>query len=328
MKRPPARTKADTVNEVCTVRMELRDSDPLIWREVEVPTPVTMKVLHEIIQIVMRWDDYHLWEFTVGELRFGPPMEEDYGAGIRKDAAKVRLRDVLRPRKTVIDYTYDFGDSWEIRLTITDVRQGETSQYYPRLVSGELAAPPEDCGGIPAFYQLLDSLADPKHPGHADASEQFDGYDPNVVDIPIMNFALGRIANRRRAAQVTAAKRKAKGRRRAYRPTDETCDVPHVMAGLGRHLIRHRAAIDGWLKGSNRVKSSPETPSSALSRGSVAARKSRSELSHRVHPMVLGSRPRMTDEGKWMTDEEEDGGKADGSNVSSIGIKPGADTHD
>jgi hypothetical protein len=36
-------------NEIVTVRIELRDSDPLIWRAVETPTSVTLKVLHEII---------------------------------------------------------------------------------------------------------------------------------------------------------------------------------------------------------------------------------------------------------------------------------------
>ena len=37
-------------------------------------------------------------------------------------AGKVRMRGVLQPRKSVIDYTYDFGDQWEHRLTVTDVR--------------------------------------------------------------------------------------------------------------------------------------------------------------------------------------------------------------
>jgi hypothetical protein len=29
----------------------------LIWRQVEVPTSITLKVLHDIIQIVMGWFD-------------------------------------------------------------------------------------------------------------------------------------------------------------------------------------------------------------------------------------------------------------------------------
>jgi hypothetical protein len=209
MKRPTRQSKADSVNEVCTIRMELRDSDPLIWREVEVPTSVTFRVLHDVIQIVMDWFDYHLWEFTVAGQRFGPPMEDDWGDGPRKDAGKARLRDVLGPRRTIIDYTYDFGDNWEMRLTATKVRQGEASGSYPRLVSGEWAAPPEDCGGIPGFYELLDTLADPKRPDDDGLREHFEGYDPNLVDIPLMTIALSRIANRRKAAQVTAAKKKA-----------------------------------------------------------------------------------------------------------------------
>lgn len=209
MKSFATQSTADRVNEVCTIRMELRYSNPLIWREVEVPTSITLKVLHDIIQIVMDWFDYHLWEFKIGDQRFGLSIEEDWDVTPRKLAAKVRLRDVLKPRKTIIDYTYDFGDNWAVRLTVKDLRQGEANQFYPHLAGGEWAAPPEDCGGIPGFYQLLDIFADPKQPDPDGLREHFEGYDPGLVDMIAMNFALGRIANRRRAAQVTAAKRKA-----------------------------------------------------------------------------------------------------------------------
>jgi hypothetical protein len=36
-------------------------------------------------------------------------MDDDWGTEPPIAAGKVRLRDVLKPRKTVIDYTYDFG---------------------------------------------------------------------------------------------------------------------------------------------------------------------------------------------------------------------------
>jgi FAD/FMN-containing dehydrogenase len=84
-----------------------------------VPTSITLKVLHDVVQAAMGWFDHHLWEFTIGKQRFGLPMEEDWGTAPRKEASKVRLRDVLKSRKTVIDYLYDFGDSWEHRLTVT-----------------------------------------------------------------------------------------------------------------------------------------------------------------------------------------------------------------
>ena len=198
---------SDSINEIATLRIELLNTDPLIWRQVEVPTSVTFKVLHDIVQAVMGWFDYHLWEFTIGTQRYGLPMDEDWGSEPRIEASKVRLRDVLKPRKTLIDYTYDFGDCWEHRLTVTDVRAGEPGLSYPRYIGGEGNAPPEDCGGIPGFYEMLEAIADPGHPNHAEAMEWVDDYDPDAIDELPINYALARIANRRNAAKARLARK-------------------------------------------------------------------------------------------------------------------------
>jgi hypothetical protein len=195
----------DSVEEIATIRVELADTYPLIWREVEAPASMTLKTLHDVIQSVMNWQDCHLWEFTIAKQRFGPPLDDDWGDSPKQDARKVRLRDVLKPRKTVIDYLYDFGDSWEHRITLTKVRPGEAGITYPRYMGGEYNAPPEDCGGLPGFYNTLDALEDKKHPDHADAEEWFGDYDPNRVDVPAIEAALlrlsGRRASRKRAGQ-------------------------------------------------------------------------------------------------------------------------------
>jgi Plasmid pRiA4b ORF-3-like protein len=183
----------------------------VIWRQVEVPTSITLKVMHDIIQAVMGWFDYHLWEFRIGKQRYGLPMDDHWGDEPCVAAAKVRLRDVLKPRKTVIDYLYDFGDSWEHRLTVTKVRPGEPGVSYPRYIGGERNAPPEDCGGIPGFYELLEALPDPAHPGHADLKEWADEYDPATFDTLPIKYALSRIANRRNAAKARLAKKKHLG---------------------------------------------------------------------------------------------------------------------
>jgi hypothetical protein len=184
---------------------------PLIWRQVEVPTSITLKVLHDIIQAVMGWFDYHLWEFTIGKQRYGLPMDDDWGTEARFEAGKVRLRDVLKPRKTVIDYTYDSGDGWEHRLTVTDVRAGMLGVSYPRYIGGERNRPPEDCGGIPGFYEPLEAIADPTHPSHADLKEWADDYDPDAFDELPIKYAFDRIANRRNAARARLANKKRLG---------------------------------------------------------------------------------------------------------------------
>lgn len=201
-------TTADSFNEIATVRIELCGSDPLIWRQVEAPTSCTLKVLHDIVQATMGWFDYHLWEFTIDKRRYGLPMKEDWGDAPRIDARKVRLRDVLRPRKTKIEYLYDFGDSWEHRLTITDVRAGDPELSYPRYIAGERNGPPEDCGGIPGFQAMIDVLADPSDSDHAEVKEWLDDYNPEKIDELPIKYALSRIANQRNAAKARLAKKK------------------------------------------------------------------------------------------------------------------------
>jgi hypothetical protein len=194
------KTAVDSFIQIATVRMDLKDSDPPIWRVVEVPTSVTLKVLHDIVQVTMGWFDYHLWEMVIGGQTYGLPMDEDWGTAPRKPASRTRLRDVLQPGVTRIDYTYDFGDNWEHTLVVSDVRPGNTGTPYPRFIAGERDCPPEDCGGITAFYEMLEARADPDHPDHAEILEWLDGYDPDELDVFPIKIALDRIAARRNAA--------------------------------------------------------------------------------------------------------------------------------
>ena len=71
---------------------------------------------------------------------------------------------------------HDFGETWEHKLTVAAIRQGEPGVAYPRYTGGEWNAPPEDCGGIPGFYETLNAIADPDDPDHRDAAEWFDDY--------------------------------------------------------------------------------------------------------------------------------------------------------
>ena len=64
--------------EIATVRIELADSESLIWREVEVPSSISLKTLHAVIQAAFGWENYHLWEFSLGKRRYGPPSGGDW----------------------------------------------------------------------------------------------------------------------------------------------------------------------------------------------------------------------------------------------------------
>jgi len=40
----------------------------------------------------------------------------------------------------------------------------EPGVAYLVRVAGKLQGPPEDCGGIPGYYHLMDTLSDSNHP--------------------------------------------------------------------------------------------------------------------------------------------------------------------
>ena len=108
-------TAADiTSNFIVTMRIALLDTDPLVWREVEVPVSMTLKQLHGVVQAAMEWEDDHLWSFAVGREEIS-----------QSQATKLSLQDLLGPRKTKLLYTYDFGDCWEHELTVIRPRPAE-----------------------------------------------------------------------------------------------------------------------------------------------------------------------------------------------------------
>ena len=199
----PSRITAQPASEIASLRIELVDSDPLIWREVEVPTSITLTTLHQIVQAAMGWFDYHLWEFRVGGKTYGLPMDEDWGTEPRQEAANTRLAEVLKAGRTVIGYTYDMGDDWAHKLVVSDVRPADEKLSYPRYVAGRGACPPEDCGGLPGFYWLLEARADQSRPDHAEAQEQLGDYDPDEIDELSIALELGRIGQPTRTARKT-----------------------------------------------------------------------------------------------------------------------------
>ena len=163
---------------VLQLPIELVDSaDPVIWRRVLVPAACPLVELHTVIQAAMGWQNGHLHQFSIGEVRYGPP-------GTDLDLApedRVRL-DEVAGTGTVLEYLYDFGDDWEHQVTVEATTAAHADSRYPRCISGEGVCPPEDCGGIPGYELLRRTLADPSAPGHEDMLEWLGLSSPAAFD--------------------------------------------------------------------------------------------------------------------------------------------------
>ena len=185
----PRRTTTDTVHQI---EVTLDDIEPPVWRRIEVPSSITLAGLHTVIQWAMGWQDYHLHQFEIGDTVYGVDDGEGWGPPM-VDENRTRLGDVA-PEGTVFSYQYDFGDSWEHRIRVSQIAEPAAGTTYPRCVAGERACPPEDCGGAWGYTELLDALADPRHERHEELLEWVGGsFDPAEFHLEDVNARLGRV---------------------------------------------------------------------------------------------------------------------------------------
>ena len=166
-KLPPKRKKADGPPPVYQIKVNLVGAKPPIWRRLEVPATITLAKLHDVIQIAFGWEDYHMHAFETGYGTFGVPDPELE----HKSEKPVTLEQVADGEKAKIRYTYDFGDGWDHDILVEKVLDRDPKTRYPRCTAGRRAAPPEDCGGIGGYEELVEILADPAHPEHEDKLE-------------------------------------------------------------------------------------------------------------------------------------------------------------
>jgi hypothetical protein len=121
-----------------------------------------------------------------GELRIG-------------NAAAERLGQIAPRPEDRFGYTYDFGDEWEHDVLVEAVSDPEPDITYPRCLTGRRACPPEDCGGIWGYDDLLEILGDPAHEEHQDrldwlGLDSADRFDPAAFDLAQVNAALSRLS--------------------------------------------------------------------------------------------------------------------------------------
>lgn len=201
------------------LRIQLRDVTPTVVREIVAPSGLRLDQLHDAIQIAMGWTDSHLHQFVAGAdlrsgTRYGPPDPEFGGADNER---KITLQQIAPAEGARIIYLYDFGDDWIHDLTVTAVSPPDHAGDALKCLAGSGACPPEDCGGPWRYRELLDVMAQPSHPEHADTVEWFGGeWDANRFDIAAVNRQLSNL--HAFWGRMARAGNSALGKRRAIDP--------------------------------------------------------------------------------------------------------------
>lgn len=170
------------------IRITLEDAVPTVWRRLLVPGAVRVAKLHRIFQAAMGWTDSHLHAFTMGDQRYGMHFDDYPEDEIDENEVSV-LTAVSEHRR--FSYEYDFGDSWEHTVVVEEVTRSSRGLKFAVCIDGQDACPPEDCGGVGGYAELLESLADPGHSDHDRAVQWVGGsFDPTSFDLVSANVAL------------------------------------------------------------------------------------------------------------------------------------------
>ncbi|HQB15336.1 MAG TPA: plasmid pRiA4b ORF-3 family protein [Verrucomicrobiota bacterium] len=171
------------------LKITLKWSKPPIWRRVVVRSDMTLDRLHDIIQIAMGWTDSHLHQFIAGSgvsrTYYGRPNPEfaDMGSEMLNEK-RYSVADLAPTAKRKFIYEYDFGDGWEHDVVVEKILPPDPAFKHPMCLAGANACPPEDCGGIGGYYNLLKILRDPQHPDHADMKDWIGG-DLNAEEFSV-----------------------------------------------------------------------------------------------------------------------------------------------
>jgi hypothetical protein len=247
MSQPPSRRRAHRTDVVTyQVRVDLTDTNPPLWRRLELASDMRLDELHDVLQVAFGWTDSHLHRFGVGPAYYSRETEyylmhfevEEGEEGIPEE--EVRLDEVLVDVGDQLFYLYDFGDDWEHTVRLEAVLERGGSAPRAVCTAGGRPGPAEDCGGVTG-YELYCAATDATHPQHAEARTELAYlYGPEVEPESFTSTPFDIEAINKELAAL---------------PQERATDVPEPLAGLlrairdSRELIRLKGLIGTALTG-------------------------------------------------------------------------------
>ena len=192
-------TAARKVNiPIYQLKVVLVGSKPPLHRRLRVPGDARLDWLHAVLQVAIGWTNSHLHQFRVGGNCYSDPrhhLAENDGDPEILDERKFTLQKIAPGLNDSFDYDYDFGDSWRHRITVDKFLPPDaTSATIAVCIGGARACPPEDCGGIFGYDNLLKILKNAGHPEHQSMKEWLGRpFDAGAFDAERTNFWLRKL---------------------------------------------------------------------------------------------------------------------------------------
>lgn len=186
----PGKPKAKTARKgkqkyALILDVTLKGSPRKVYRQLIVPSDLTLNHLGEILVRAVGWEGYHLNQFIAGKTYYAEPSDDDWMMDMQEDASKFTIGSLLNRVKSKIKWEYDFGDSWVHEITLVEKQAVDDNEMVKvQLLKGSGACPPEDCGGIGGYRHLLNVLKNPDDEEYEEMIEWLGGrFDPKSFSL-------------------------------------------------------------------------------------------------------------------------------------------------
>jgi hypothetical protein len=182
-------------------KIQIQDiQKPPVWRRVLVPSHITFDQFHQIIQAAFGWEDRHLYQFSKSGYSSAVfyKIPDDYDDEEDTfDSRTTFISEVFNMPKQTFVYIYDFGDDWKHKIVLEEISMMDSEHSI--CLAGKAACPPEDCGGVPGYYNLIEVLNDSKNPDAKNMRNwlglrKHERWDVDFFDISEVNNRLSQLS--------------------------------------------------------------------------------------------------------------------------------------
>ncbi|MGV8962293.1 MAG: plasmid pRiA4b ORF-3 family protein [Candidatus Saccharimonadaceae bacterium] len=180
-------------NKTYQIKITLKGSKPSIWRRLLIPSDLLLSDFHKIIQSTMGWTNSHLHQFKHNRAYYAPKNDvDDFGFDdYQINYSKIKVGTLLKNEKDKMVYEYDFGDGWEHNIVLEKIENISRDKKEVTCLTGKNNCPPEDCGGIDGYYNLLEIIQNPNHELYEEYTEWLGReFDPTHFDLEEINEML------------------------------------------------------------------------------------------------------------------------------------------
>jgi len=171
--------------KIYQIKISLKGITPPIWRRIEVSSDIDLEQFANNLIDAMGWHGSHLMCFEIGGEEYFRDEESVHDLG-GKLMHKTKLNKCLSTPKQKIRFAYDFGDDWQHDVVLEKILEVSPGVQYPRCTGGKRHCPPEDCGGVWGYQEILEALKDPENPEHKELLEWVgEGFDAEGFEVGV-----------------------------------------------------------------------------------------------------------------------------------------------